>query len=193
MAGLGILYNSKNMLELTPKISDGGGRYVEVFDGQDRILAELWIKEAEALKDYNSRATERYVEIGTKYGGSALLARTVNPNIEVWTIDKNGSEFQLSHRNDINLIKKSSIEAAKEWDKPIDILFIDGDHSKAKEDFEAWQGFVKKDGYIIFHDYHPQESWRVIEDCDEIAKREDYERIPVDIEREFTLFIIKKL
>ena len=40
------------------------------------------------------------------------------------------------------------------WDKEIDILIIDGDHryETAKSDFENYIKFVKKGGYIFFHD-----------------------------------------
>lgn len=39
---------------------------------------------------------------------------------------------------------------------PIDILFIDGDHSRAGvlKDWNAWNGLVRQDGFIAFHDSH---------------------------------------
>jgi predicted O-methyltransferase YrrM len=51
-------------------------------------------------------------------------------------------------------IKKHSLEVAKTWDKPIDILFIDGSHEykDVKADFEAFYPHVKKNGIIAFHD-----------------------------------------
>lgn len=41
-----------------------------------------------------------------------------------------------------------------EWNLPIDILFIDGDHSYdgVKKDFEKYEPFVKKGGIILMHD-----------------------------------------
>lgn len=43
---------------------------------------------------------------------------------------------------------------AKLWDKPISLLFIDGDHSYegVKKDTLSWEPFVKKGGTILFHD-----------------------------------------
>lgn len=40
------------------------------------------------------------------------------------------------------------------WDKEIDILFIDGDHSyeMAKSDFERFEKFLKPGGLIFMHD-----------------------------------------
>jgi predicted O-methyltransferase YrrM len=44
-----------------------------------------------------------------------------------------------------------------EWDKPIDVLLIDGSHSYegVKADFEKYVPFVKDDGLIIMHDVNP--------------------------------------
>ena len=56
--------------------------------------------------------------------------------------------------NYITSIKKHSIQVAATWDKPIDILFIDGSHEyqDVKADFEAFYPYVKKNGTIAFHD-----------------------------------------
>ena len=47
-----------------------------------------------------------------------------------------------------------SEEVGKGWNKPIRLLFIDGDHSyeASKLDFETWSPFVVKGGLIGFHD-----------------------------------------
>ncbi|PTN34158.1 class I SAM-dependent methyltransferase [Desulfonatronum sp. SC1] len=52
-----------------------------------------------------------------------------------------------------------SISAAKNWDKPIRLLFIDGDHSykATRHDFETWSAHVTDQSYIGFHDVGP--SW----------------------------------
>lgn len=51
-------------------------------------------------------------------------------------------------------IKKHSLEVAKTWDKPIDILFIDGSHEyeDVRADFEAFFPHVKENGIVAFHD-----------------------------------------
>jgi len=53
-----------------------------------------------------------------------------------------------SHESDVFEVVK------KQFDKPIDILFIDGDHKYegAKKDFEMYVPLVKKGGLIIMHD-----------------------------------------
>lgn len=54
----------------------------------------------------------------------------------------------------IEPIVASSEEAAKNWQKPIRLLFIDGDHSyeSTKQDFALWFPFVCEAGIVCFHD-----------------------------------------
>jgi len=51
-------------------------------------------------------------------------------------------------------VKATSEEAAGTWDRPIRLLFIDGDHryESTRQDFELWSRFVVEGGYIAFHD-----------------------------------------
>lgn len=48
----------------------------------------------------------------------------------------------------------SSQQAAMQWDGPIRLLFIDGDHSyeESRADFERWNRFVVPGGVVCFHD-----------------------------------------
>jgi len=45
-------------------------------------------------------------------------------------------------------------DVANTWDKQIDILHIDGDHSyeSVKNDYETWKKFLKEDSVVMFHD-----------------------------------------
>jgi len=54
----------------------------------------------------------------------------------------------------VDPIVASSEEAVLRWEKPIRLLFINGDHSydMSKKDFELWNGFVVPGGFICFHD-----------------------------------------
>lgn len=54
----------------------------------------------------------------------------------------------------VTIIRKYSPDAAKEWTLPIDLLFIDGDHSYAgvKEDWDLFAPHVKEFGLVVFHD-----------------------------------------
>ncbi len=47
-----------------------------------------------------------------------------------------------------------SYNVAKTWPNPIDLLFIDGDHSREAclYDWESWYRFVSVGGVVLFHD-----------------------------------------
>lgn len=53
-------------------------------------------------------------------------------------------------------IQKTSNEIAETWNRPIDILFIDGDHryDQVLFDYNTFAPFVRKGGLIILHDTH---------------------------------------
>jgi len=61
-----------------------------------------------------------------------------------------------SHRLDAHIkpIVGISTAAAREWEKPIRLLFIDGDHSfdGTRDDFMSWAPFVVDSGLVAFHD-----------------------------------------
>jgi predicted O-methyltransferase YrrM len=51
--------------------------------------------------------------------------------------------------------KAESVAFAKDWNLPIDLLFIDAGHTyeAVSADYYAWRGFLKPGGCIAFHDY----------------------------------------
>ena len=54
----------------------------------------------------------------------------------------------------IEVLRKTSDEVASNWKLPVDVLFIDGDHSYegVKHDWELFSPFVKQFGSVVFHD-----------------------------------------
>ena len=58
------------------------------------------------------------------------------------------------HLNRFELIEGFSYDVVKAWDKPIDILFIDGSHKYelVKGDLLDWSKFLKSGGLLILHD-----------------------------------------
>ncbi len=56
--------------------------------------------------------------------------------------------------DNLEIIKGYFDEVAKEWDKEIDLLHIDGlhDYANCKNDCDTWSPFLKENGVIIFHD-----------------------------------------
>jgi hypothetical protein len=64
-----------------------------------------------------------------------------------------------------------SVDAAKYFDNDsISMLFIDGDHSKAGEDIDAWYDKVKSGGIVCGHDWH----WQCVREA-------IYKRFSVDL------------
>jgi predicted O-methyltransferase YrrM len=47
-----------------------------------------------------------------------------------------------------------SAAVASRWAGPVDLVFIDGDHSEAgvRADWDGWHGFVDPGGAVVFHD-----------------------------------------
>lgn len=108
------------------------------------------------------------VELGVDFGFSAYVFAA--PRIgAVYGIDsfegdihvgeRNTYEFVCAKKHDfalsnLHLVKGYFAEVAKTWDKPIDILHIDGRHlyDDVKEDFDTWIKFVRPGGVILLHD-----------------------------------------
>ena len=105
------------------------------------------------------------VEIGTWKCGSALLM--AHTGRKIYTIDNfRTDQFNPGRPSEgeaktkikgfnIELIVGDSQEIAKTWDKPINLLFIDGNHfyEGVKADIESWVPHVIKEGLVCFHDY----------------------------------------
>lgn len=120
------------------------------------------------------------VEVGTLFGGSAAIickARKEKKS-RIFTIDSyeipavNLENTKLNLKNEgceeVEVIKGFSVEMAKNWNIPIDCLFLDGDHSyeSVKSDIDSWIPKVKIGGLVLFHDYS---SWPgVTEAVDEV-------------------------
>jgi hypothetical protein len=110
------------------------------------------------------------VEIGVAEGVSALALRErMAVDGTLYLIDP----FHLSRFPTLNFTKRTarrvvessrraevvwlgqfSWDAAKNWNRPIDLLIIDGDHSEAgvQSDWDTWSQFIRPGGLVAFHD-----------------------------------------
>ncbi|MSP19578.1 MAG: class I SAM-dependent methyltransferase [Bdellovibrionales bacterium] len=65
----------------------------------------------------------------------------------------------------VEIVRDYSTNIGKTWDKEIDLLFIDGDHSYegVKADWEVFSPHVSKFGIVVFHDttwdFHRDSKW----------------------------------
>lgn len=117
----------------------------------------------------------RYLTAGTIYSGSTL--RCIDPfessgEGEPETMQKFYREiapggsmslftfnlqaiFPKEDLEHITVIRDYSLNVAKKWEyRPIDLLFIDGNHREAYDDFQAWLPHMQPWGLIALHDTH---------------------------------------
>jgi predicted O-methyltransferase YrrM len=110
------------------------------------------------------------VEIGVAEGVSALALRAnMADDATLYLVDP----FHLSRYPTLNFMKRTaqrvvgthlrgkaiwiekfSQDAVQTWNRPIDLLLIDGDHveSAVERDWNDWSRFVVPGGVAIFHD-----------------------------------------
>ena len=115
------------------------------------------------------------MEIGSARGKSAChvgLALRENGRGRLWAIDPHRPTDwnddtsvdtygiltrnlrRLGLRPYVEVVREDSVAAASSWSRPIDLLFIDGDHSYegVRRDWEAFTRFVAPFGVVVFHD-----------------------------------------
>lgn len=158
-------------------------QYKMSFEETKKLAEKIdgWLRDKEGKFLYktakNCSGKGVIVEIGSWKGRSTVyLAKgsKAGSNVKIYAIDPHitdhehkiyygsKSTFQEFKRNieeaeidDITEpLMKTSEEAAKNWDKPIEFLWIDGDHSykMAKLDFDLWSPYLIDGGVIAFHD-----------------------------------------
>ena len=56
----------------------------------------------------------------------------------------------------VELVEGFSSEVAKEWNREINFLWIDGNHRQFEQDYVSWRHFLVDGSRIAFHDSHPK-------------------------------------
>lgn len=145
-----------------------GGRPVSLMTGEltylVRELARVW--------------RGRIVEVGTYLGGSAWIGGQIARDnwteyhcVDTWSgaadLQVGDAHYEAFRRNmrDANLDgavkvhRKPSMEAAAEFeDESLDLVFLDGDHSRdgCLADIRAWWPKLKASGVMLGHDHLPK-------------------------------------
>ena len=126
-----------------------------------------------------ARGARRAVEIGVYEGASALaLLNELGAGAELHLIDPFGRRpdalpsgwgaTEWATRRVIARAQRSlggdapsvhwhaalSHEVAASWSQPVDLVFVDGDHSEAgcELDWDCWKELVIAGGHVVFHD-----------------------------------------
>lgn len=111
------------------------------------------------------------VEIGCRYGASALLWKEHIPNLDLTCIDPYRAYHRVSQeRQDliyegvqsnlagsgVKLVRAASLDVVDQWeDGSLDWVHVDGDHSfdAAVRDIIQWAPKVREGGLVLVHDY----------------------------------------
>ena len=124
-----------------------------------------------------TKGTGEIVEIGTNVGKTAIALaygqkqKKGKPiySIDIYEHPQVKSNLEKAGVADyVNRIVLPSHKMAKQWEKPIELLWIDGDHSYRGvcSDIRNWAHFVVKGGIVAFHDYpghrRSNEVWKAL-------------------------------
>ncbi len=152
---------------------------VLAFDRFDGLITPIQVRYeiSELLKKLEWEEPKIILEIGSANGGTLFLfSFAVSEDATIISVDLPRGSFGGSYpawkiplyksfarkKQKIHLIRANShsnatlekIKALLE-NRSIDFLFIDGDHSGVKKDFEMYSSLVRKGGIIAFHDIVP--------------------------------------
>jgi predicted O-methyltransferase YrrM len=134
----------------------------EIYQSVVDIPGWMGREDCYVLTKYASKIKKgQILEIGTYAGRSAKVLALSSPTSNVITIDskKMGDMEDVINKSIVSLnitfIETDSNDFGKEWEIPIDLLFIDGGHTlkQVRNDIESFVHHVKKGGYVLFHDY----------------------------------------
>lgn len=132
------------------------------------------------LCEENKIPVRSIVEVGTWKGATARIFRGLFPQAYLYLVDpwnpnseylEKGGPYSLDAEAyeacyqqvskffgkdpQVSIIRKSSLEGAKEIPDGIDLVFIDADHSyeHVKQDIKIWEKKVRKGGLLTGHDF----------------------------------------
>jgi len=119
----------------------------------------------------NDMGLKKAVEIGCRYGGSAVIWKEQIPDLDLICIDPYREYHRVSQATQdriytqacenaekygFKIIRKASLDAVDDFaDGSLDWVNIDGDHTfdAAVQDIIRWAWKVREGGLILVHDY----------------------------------------
>ena len=122
------------------------------------------VEEVRCLKklvQVNTTENPTIVNIGAYIGVSTLAMLEERPGATIYSVDiepcldemKNATRAGLDASRIIRMLGRSQ-DIGKEWNKPIDFMWIDGDHNyeAVMEDILTWAPWVVDGGVVAVHD-----------------------------------------
>lgn len=132
------------------------------------------------------------VNIGAGSGTSALAFMDANPSLQVYTVDISRGGWMGGLQNELNAFAEAGIprtsamqilgdsqSIGSQFDKKIDLLFIDADHSAEglRKDIQGWLPHLNKGGFVCFHDYGSPDWGDVAIVADEEMKKAGFKQL----------------
>lgn len=100
------------------------------------------------------------VELGTWTGNSAFA--WLAEDAKVWTIDSNQDNAAMLVEDakrygwtpNLVCLKADSIDYARQWKKPVDLLYVDTNHEylQTRRELEAWLPHIRQGGFLVMDD-----------------------------------------
>ena len=169
----------------------------------DYLAAQGWLTEAERrlLHGLAAQTPSRGIilNVGVEYGASVVCLRAGNPHALLYALDIDITKATEDARAAASLLLEyDSGKAAENWVLPLDLAFIDGDHSSTGVTRDTlFCNHIAPGGVVAFHDCYrwnaPARTIHAI--CPEVnqavsdwyaAHRDEWqEREPVDSIRVF--------
>ena len=122
------------------------------------------------------------LEIGTFFGGTSTIFLTILDDCKLIAIDnwsegpfepfsslREGFLFYMDcfiKQGRVEIIDGDSREIGKRWDREVDMLYIDGNHSyqAACSDIDNFTPWVKEGGYVFVDDYDLESVRRAVDE-----------------------------
>ena len=136
-----------------------------------------------ASKVCSVRGSETSIlNIGVEYGASIVCLRAGCPAGHLVGVDIDLSKREPDIFDMAIWLKEDSRETVKRWTAPLDLVFIDGDHSEGGvENDLGFLPFVRTDGYVLFHDCYdwppapPKQVHQIFPGINEVVEDWTYE------------------
>ena len=126
--------------------------------------AQVTIPEREEIKKLAELVDSKFdvptmVNIGVMAGATMWCLRAGAPGAILYGVDIDYTKWGIEDKDNLRaiFITGDSTEVHAQFNKPIHLLLIDGDHhyETVKQDIAGWVPKVITGGIVIFHDYAP--------------------------------------